>query len=59
MSKQIMAYPVRLDPALREQLQVKADQNDRSLHREIVFRLKESLAKENAPEGESSEALVQ
>ena len=56
---QIAAYPVRLEPGLRAHLQKAADNNDRSLHREIVRRLEGSVQKENAPEAATSDALVQ
>lgn len=57
MNSQIAPYPLRLRSGLRRRLQAKADQGDRSLHREIVRRLEASLEIENAPEGQSSEAL--
>ena len=56
---QIAAYPLRIPPDLRQQLQIGADENDRSLHREIIRRLEESVQKENAPEAATSDASMQ
>jgi hypothetical protein len=36
-------YPLRLSPEMREQLNAQAEENGRSLHGEIIQRLKESL----------------
>ncbi len=57
MTHQIPAYPLRMPYELRSRLKDKAQLNDRSLHREIVRRLEQSLEKENAPEAATSEAL--
>jgi hypothetical protein len=39
---QVMPYPLRLPPALREQLALEAARNQRSLNGEIVFRLQQA-----------------
>ncbi len=43
---QVMPYPLRLPPALREELSSEAALNRRSLNSEIVVRLEKSRADE-------------
>lgn len=56
---QITPYGLRMQPELKAWLVEQAQRNFRSLHAEIIFRLEEGRAKENAPEVAASEALVQ
>lgn len=58
MNSQIVPYPLRLRSGLRRRLQAKADQGDRSLHREIVRRLEASLEIENAPKAATFDASI-
>lgn len=50
---------VRIPPDMKQRLVERAKSNSRSLNNEVVHRLKESLAKENAPEAATSDALEQ
>ena len=58
MTHQNPPYSLRMSYELRQRLQEQAQRNDRSLHREIMRRLEQSLEKENAPGAATSEALV-
>lgn len=46
--KQMSPYPVRLPAEMREVLKKSADEAGRTLHSEIIQRLKKSLAQEAA-----------
>lgn len=56
---QIMPFSLRVQPSLKEWLTEQAQRNFRSLNAEIIHRLEQSRAKENAPEVEGSDALMQ
>ena len=55
----LVATTLRLERAILARLKHRAIDNHRSLNAEILFRLEESLTKENALEGATSKALVQ
>jgi hypothetical protein len=50
MSHQVFAYPLRMPNDLRQWLNERAKECERSLNGEIVMRLKESKAKEETHE---------
>lgn len=48
MNKQISTYPLRLPPELRRELEARAEHYGRTLRAEILLRLEESIAREDA-----------
>jgi hypothetical protein len=46
MNKQIPPFGLRMPPELKEELEVLAEQNRRSLNAEIIVRLEESVKRE-------------
>ena len=59
MHKPLPPTGIRIPPSLKEWLSAMAKRNRRSLNAEIVHRLDEARTKENAPEVEGSDALMQ
>jgi hypothetical protein len=60
--KNLQTFPqikLRISVEMRDWLQDKAQRNFRSMNAEIVHRLDQSRAKENAPEAATSDALAQ
>lgn len=55
----IAPFGLRMQPALREELQLAAKQNARSLNQEIIARLEASLNPSTEPVGAAEEATTQ
>lgn len=56
MNQQTTPYPLRMPPALRSWIERRAQNNDRSMHREILRMLESERAKENASPVAAGEA---